>query len=500
MSTLRSARHLLPFAVWLAAAVLAVALVAAFGYRGARTALAERTAEAETRLSERLAQHDAHLTALAAVIRMARAEPDAGVQGLAQAVRTFYPRITDIDVIRPRGELASVAGYGGVDGPTAGTLPGAALPPLSSPGETAIHARADRGGYDLVKLVAPGVYLRLRIDAAALIAGLAPADYGAVLRLDQRELARAGPGAQGLAVIGRGAEIASASQPLRLEISRRLGAWELLRPAWTLPLLLGLALAVWLAAQYRRAVRDRREEERRAALLEQEARLAHAGRVNALGEMASGIAHELAQPMAALLTQSQAARRAAAQGRQDLLQLALDANVREARRAGDILGRMRVYISGDAARLEAVPLADALTEALRLVEPDLARRGIALRVSLPNAPCGILIDVIAFQQVIVNLVLNAAEALAAGTPAPRIDISAVRQGEQAVITVADNGPGIPPEALPRLFEPFFTTKPDGMGLGLPLCARLAETMHGSVEAANADGACFTLKLPIRMPA
>lgn len=482
-------------AAWLVAALLCVALVGGFAYRAGVDELSRRLAEAETRLAEKLAQHDAHLTAIAAVVRLDE-EPSHSVQGLAEALITFYPRITAIETLRASGDQAVVTSFGAPSGAQSRpTRPAADLPDLATPGSTAIRGKPGEGRYDLYKLVEPGIFLRMEIDAGGVIAeDLLPPDYGYQLWLDGHLLLdRAGQGG-GILSATQSLAINSPSQPLRLEVSRHFSLLELLPPLVLLPLLAALGVAIWLIAQYRGAVLARREQERRASLLEQEARLAHAGRVNALGEMASGIAHELAQPVAALLSQSQAARRAATMNLPDVLDQALEANVREAKRAGDILGRIRAYIAGDAPRMERMPLDQALADALRLAEPDLTRRGIRLDSHVEAGAGTVRIDVIAFQQVIHNLLRNAAEALA-GHPHPVITVRGACVDGKAEITVADNGPGIPADELPRVFEPFFTTRVDGMGLGLPLCARLIENMDGSIHVTNQGGAVFTILLP-----
>lgn len=476
---------------------LALALLALIGtvnYRSGVEDLSRSLSEAGTRLAEKLAQHEAHLTALAAVVRMAG--PSDSVHGLAQAIASFYPRIVEIATIRIEGGTATKLRY---DRPvqTQSDWPDtASLPVLSTPGSTAIRSRPDDPRYDIYKLVSPGIYLFMTIDAGRLIVdGVVPDNDGYRISLGENRLIGRAVEAGPLLQATRSLAVNSNSQPLLLEMSRGFRLSELLPPVVVLPLLLALAGAVHLLGEYRRAIRARRQEELRAALLEQETKLAHAGRVNALGEMASGIAHELAQPVAALLAQSQAARRAAGLDRTDILEQALDANVREAKRAGDILGRMRAYIAGGPSQIEAVALERALSEALRLAEPELSRRGIALETVVSSGERLLRIDVIGFQQVIHNLLRNAADALA-GQGDARITIRAEAAGKQAVITTADNGPGIPAAALPHIFEPFFTTKPDGMGLGLPLSARLVETMDGSIEAENAGGARFTIRLPL----
>lgn len=486
----------LALAFWLLTGLIAIAAVAAFQYRAGVAELSQWARETDTLLAEKLGQHDAHMTALAAVIRMSPEEPSPSVQGLAQSVTAFYPRITEIATIRIDGANAHVTAYGQADGPVAeGDMRSADLPDLKKAGETAIRAVEGQPAYLITKLVEPGRLLRLRIDAASLIGtDRIPADYSLGLSLGDTTLFTRAADGTPLLTATTGFSASNPAQPLHLDITRGFTLRELLPLRLILPLLLALAAIVWLVTQYRNASRERRRQELRATLLEQEARLAHAGRVNALGEMASGIAHELAQPVAAMLSQSQAARRALTQQRSDILEQALEANIREAKRAGDILGRMRAYISGAEARMESVPLNEALSGAVRLVEADLAGRGIKLDVSAAEPPCKVAIDVISFQQVIHNLIRNAADALA-GRADPRISLRAGPEGGQAVITIADNGPGIEPSALDRIFEPFFTTKPDGMGLGLPLSARLIEKMGGTIEAVNEGGASFIIRLP-----
>ena len=480
--------------IFAALALVLLVFVGTVNYRSGVGDLSRSLSEAGTRLGEKLAQHEAHLTALSAVVRMTG--PSDSVHGLAQAIASFYPRIVEIATIRAEGGKADRVRHDLPAPMQSQSTDAASLPVLAAPGDISIRSRPDDPRYDLYKLVSPGLYLFMSIDASRLIADtIVPETDGYRILLGENRLIDHASVGGPLLQATRGLDVNSASQPLRLEMSRGFHLGELLPPVVVLPLLLVLAGAVYLLGEYRRAIRARRQEELRATLLEQEARLAHAGRVNALGEMASGIAHELAQPVASLLSQSQAARRAIGLNRTDILEQALEANVREAKRAGDILGRMRAYIAGGPARIEAVPLERALSDALRLAEPDLVRRGIVLETAVSAGERPIAIDVIGFQQVIHNILRNAADALA-GQDAPRITIRAGAAGGQAVIAIADNGPGIPAAALPRIFEPFFTSKSDGMGRGLPLSARLVEAMEGSIEAENAGGARFTIRLPL----
>jgi len=136
------------------------------------------------------------------------------------------------------------------------------------------------------------------------------------------------------------------------------------------PLLALAAVLLWLSWRSIDARRNAGLQDQKLALPEQEARMAHAARIGLLGEMASGIAHELSQPVAALSGQSQAAKRALALDMPEILAEAIDANIREARRAGDILGRMRAYIGGTPVAPRAWPLRKALEDALQSDPPD----------------------------------------------------------------------------------------------------------------------------------
>ncbi|MDP9839755.1 signal transduction histidine kinase [Neorhizobium huautlense] len=474
----------------------AIGLLVVYQYASGLSDLSERTRSMEMLLAERLAQHDAHLSGLGAVVRMSPDEPSTSIQGLAENIITRYPRITDITTITIGDEITRAVSYGRPQGPEITDLqPKLDLTGLEKIGDTSARPAATPHSYEIFKLVAPKRLLRLRIDTDALLdMGDDGVEYSSMLSLNGTVLFETSRGTGALLTASNALDTSNYSQPLHLTVSRGFRLNELSPPHLALLLLAALAAITWLIMRYRHASRERQSQERRALLFEQEAKLAQAGRVNAMGEMASGIAHELAQPIAAMLSQSQAAKRALAIDRPDILETAIDANIRDARRAGDILARMRAYVSGAPARIEDVPLAEAVTDALRLVEADIAQRGITLVVTQSDEVGTGCIDVISFQQVLHNLVRNAADAMA-GRQDPTITVDVRRLRDEVLVIVADNGPGIDPSSLGRIFDPFFTTKTDGMGLGLPLCARLLEKMNGSIEVCNDGGARFTIHLP-----
>lgn len=498
MLTFSSARRNLLWALtaWLAVTLIALVLLVVYQYRSGISELSEQARGTNVLLAERLAQHDAHLSALGAMVRMSADEPSDHIQGLAENILIRYPRIKEIATIGGGDRDLRSFSYGAPGNPTLANLHDPTeLPVLTRVGEIVARAVTNAHAYDIFKLVAPDRVLRLRIDADELI-GLddLPSGYSVRLYLGNDVISSHSMAENGVITAESDQVSSNGSQPLRLLMTRDFGIAELLPLRLVLPLVVILTGSAWLLMLYLGAIKERRKHEQRVILLEQDAKLAHAGRVNALGEMASGITHELAQPVAALLSQSQAARRAMSIDRPDILEQALDANIREAKRAGDILGRMRAYISGAAARMENVSLADALGGALRLIESDVEQRGILLNVQVPDTTIRVSIDIIAFQQVVHNLIRNAADAVA-HLPKPEISLAVQGEGNLVTVSVSDNGPGIEPLSLDHIFEPFFTTKADGLGLGLPLSARLIEMMNGTIDAHNSGGACFTIRLP-----
>ncbi len=254
-------------------------------------------------------------------------------------------------------------------------------------------------------------------------------------------------------------------------------------------------LAQWLR---QRTARRRAEE-----LL----RLGQVARLNTLGELAAGMAHELNQPLTAVLANTQAAQRLLADDPPELdtARGAMAQAVAQARRAAEVVGRLRTAVErpkhqvDGAASEGVVDLAEALRRALHLLEPECQRRGVGPALQAAEA-VRVHADPVAVDQIVHNLLMNAMQAME-GVDAPRraLTLSVGAADGQGVLTVADRGPGIAPEALPRLFEPFFSTREGGLGLGLPLCETLAQGMGGSLTAANRPdgGAVFTLRLPLK---
>ena len=457
------------------------------------------TETVQRQLLEKVAQHSAHLTALAALAPLPKVEgqPFALTQ-VAQSIQTFYPRIEHIALLSPGDKSADSCSQPPAELATRPLRPGesSSLPDTQSAGR-----------YLLVKKVAPpGGWLCMRINAERLLEPLVlPKHTGIRLLLQGQSLLEPALGSTQTQAQPFGQfALQGYGQPLEVELFADAQPWAVL--SWLHLLGYGsvsLALVLLLGQAWKSRQQARRHQQR-AQLLANEAQLAHASRVNGMGEMASGIAHELAQPVTALLSQSQAALRALEMGKPELLHQALHANVRQARRAGDILGRIRSYISNAPSQPQLIDLGQLVTQALLLLQGPATQARVELVWQAPEKELNVWADPVALEQVLHNLVRNALDALAESAEKPlttaQIELTLQRQEHQALISVQDNGPGISPAALEKIFDPFFTTKPGGMGLGLPLCATLMERMGGSLDyVASAAGACFVLRLPLSSP-
>jgi signal transduction histidine kinase len=287
--------------------------------------------------------------------------------------------------------------------------------------------------------------------------------------------------------------LASASQPFNVVAVQQVG-WSQL--PW-LRIMAWLALvAAALAAMY--ALLRQREQRRRA---EELLRLGQVARLNQMGELAAGLAHELNQPLTAILANTQAAQRLLADDPADLdtARSAMGQAAVQARRASDVITRLRRSIDPSThAPIQTVNLAEAAQAALHLLMPQLQAHHVQASVHAPNTTL-VQADPVALEQIIHNLITNAIQAMEP-TPANarQLILSVQPEGKQGVLAVSDSGSGIPAEALPRLFEPFFSTREGGLGLGLSLCESLAERMAGKLSARNLapTGACFTLTIPL----
>jgi C4-dicarboxylate-specific signal transduction histidine kinase len=230
--------------------------------------------------------------------------------------------------------------------------------------------------------------------------------------------------------------------------------------------------------------------------------LAHLDRLNILGEMASGIAHELNQPLTAISAYCQSGLRILDTDgdRSDKLARILEESSLQAKRAGNIIHRMRQFATKGTLRRAAVDINHVISDAVRFIRPELDKHGITLDLDLANELPPVTADSIQIEQVILNLMHNAIEAMnetANGTR--KLVVSSQRMDEKHIkVRVQDNGPGLEPGTVDRLFDTFYSTKSDGMGLGLSISRSIIEVHGGQLWTAGdqGTGATFCFSLPL----
>jgi C4-dicarboxylate-specific signal transduction histidine kinase len=271
-------------------------------------------------------------------------------------------------------------------------------------------------------------------------------------------------------------------------------AWSIVKGA--APAAAGAALAVALVRERRR--RMRAETEARGHL---EA-LSHLDRHAVLGELTASLAHELGQPLAAILRNAEAARLllAASPARDPQIEDIVEDIHKSDRRAVEIIRRMRDLLKRREIEQQAVDLNRVAHESVALVRPAAARGGVRLAIEPWPSELMVTGDRVFLEQVLLNLLLNSVEALSSVQPADRrVVVRSVRDNGYAVVSVSDSGPGIPHGALGRVFEPFFTTKSEGMGIGLSVSRSIVEAHDGRIAADNnpEGGATVRVWLPCR---
>lgn len=252
-----------------------------------------------------------------------------------------------------------------------------------------------------------------------------------------------------------------------------------------------------------RDISDRKatEQESRRRLDE----LAHIMRLRSMGELAAGLAHEINQPLTAIVSSAQACHRLLASGDVDveLMMDSLRQIARQGERAAEVIRRLRRHVEKGELEKQPHDLATSVHEVLALFAHELSTRKVNVDVQVPSQLPPVLVDRVQIEQVIVNLIRNALDAMLDTAPDQRglrITLSADFDGTRAglLLAVEDRGSGIDPDIAERLFEPFQTTKPDGLGQGLAICRRIVEAHDGRIWAGpgQAGGALFQVWLPV----
>lgn len=468
-------RVLLPLlGLWLGAGVVASVWLVTRTVDAARAAFETDARIAHRLMSQRAVQHDAILETLQLL------QPE-GLEGLAKRLAAVYPQVLDVR----QGDIGSlVTGSEGASAErslrvdwSAGrfwmTTPQTGVPagmryalevsfPLMVPwSEWPFGDRPVAGMTEVAIALGPDRWeIQPRVAAHALF------------QFDFRK------------------HLAADSQPFDL-VARRSFLWAdlpwfpmlMLWFGWTA--LAVVALTLW---------RQRENQRRAEALL----RLGQVSRLNALGELAAGLAHELNQPLTAVVAGAQASRRLLEDEPPDVVGArdAMQQVAGQARRAAEVVSRLRRTIERPgASAVQPVDLGRVVRELMQLMAPECRRRGIA--VQLPEGSGWVLADPVAVEQILHNLASNALHALE-GVAAPRLSWALRASSGRVCLALSDNGPGLPPQVEARLFEPFVTDRADGLGLGLSLCETLAQEMNGRLwheKPVRGTGATFVLELP-----
>ena len=261
----------------------------------------------------------------------------------------------------------------------------------------------------------------------------------------------------------------------------------------------GFASIVFLMLhQLRRKEQHRVEAEAQA--LKHQSELAHVDRINIMGEMASGLAHELNQPLSAISTYCQAGLRFidASAEKPGKLVHALEQASLQAQRAGKIVHRIRQFGSKGKARRTSMDINNVIRDATGFIKPELEKQGIYRHLELTSNLPLITADNIQIEQVMINLLHNAIEAIVtAKTVTPTLTISSRRTDNHIEVAVHDNGPGIDESMINTIFDAFYSTRTDGMGLGLAISRSIIEAHGGQlrVESPPGSGTTFYFTLP-----
>jgi signal transduction histidine kinase len=241
----------------------------------------------------------------------------------------------------------------------------------------------------------------------------------------------------------------------------------------------------------------RRERRHREIQME----LARVNRVETIGQLTASITHEVNQPLAAARNNLTAALNFLDRTPPDLVEVreALACAVKDNDRASTVVGRIRALMQKAPTRTDSVDLNEAVREVLELTHGEALKRGVSVRTQLADGLPLIRGDRVQLQQVILNLILNAVQAMGAAADDTREVLITTSETEPSAVClgVRDTGPGLSAETMPRLFEPFYTTKPDGMGMGLSICRSIIEAHGGRLWATKCEprGALFQFTIP-----
>ena len=484
-------RQSLPWiAAWLAVAVMGSMLIARAELAHLRESFEVDARIIHRLLSQRASQHDAVLATLGLLqSRSAEAERE-------RRLSSVYPQVINVEKHAPGTPWPNSANAPALN--AAEDASRAASRPVLGPVDF------QQGRYWLLLASSPESYA-LQIDARAMVPWsewpFSNQGRDSAVRVTLDHAGQSLPLQAGRLFDARWRfnfrkQLATESQPFDVVVTRCV-SWAELPWWWLIAWVLGTAA---LLAALATLLHQRRERARAQELL----RLGKVARLNTLGELSAGMAHELNQPLTAVLANTQAALRLLKESPPEIhtAQTAMQRASEQARRASDVLTRLRRTVERPDAHAERVRvrLTEVVRDALYLLEPQCREHRVTTEI-VSDRDVEVLADPVALEQVIHNLATNALHALEQTDANERRLTFTISQTETyGELRIADNGPGIAPDALPRLFEPFFSTRGDagGLGLGLSVCESLITNMDGHISAHNRSphGAEFMVTLPL----
>jgi len=456
--------------------------------------------------SQRADQHDAHLTGLAA-LAISEQEPNSALfLEVVASINQFYPRVMAVDLVSLQDVKNVISSRDGASDTFSlySSMQAAAVRSTGNLELIRSPQHVDR--YLIVKRVpntsAARFALAFEVDTAQLVKN--DVDFW---KGSNTELIVSLPNGHSLsrptdmqsrqtflskmfaplAVVNT---LQSRSQPLQLTSIVRVNTKDYLPVG---PLIAGIAtlgLSLLIVASLYRLYSTSRQAEKRALLGEHEARISRASRINSLGELSSGIAHELTQPLTAILSQSQAGLRLLepVSTNEETLMEILNANVAQAKRASNILARLRTWTTRTGETAEPVRVNACVQNVLLLLDAEIANLSINLSTELSANDPFLFCDPVEFEQVVFNLIRNALDkAPMKDSASISVLITTTIVKNQVILKVEDNGAPVDEKMLERIFEPFVTNRDSGMGLGLALCERIVSRMDGHIEIFNAEG-------------
>ncbi len=271
------------------------------------------------------------------------------------------------------------------------------------------------------------------------------------------------------------------------------------------------ALASWVSSSKKKSeealkqARDRLEirvSERTAELMKTQADLAHLSQIMSMGELAASIAHEISQPLTAVVAHGHACVEWLSASPPNLEKARQTANriVQDGTQAGVVVSRLRALFKKEAPTKDWLDMNEVIHELVLFLRDEALRRHLSIQAELASGLPRIKADRIQLQQVMLNLIVNGMDAMAETATRPKhLLISSRKEGAAVAVSVEDNGIGLAPEAGEKIFEPFFTTKPKGTGMGLSISRSIIESHAGRLwaEPRSSGGAIFQFTLPIQ---